>query len=347
MQLKGYVFSLMKQEVYDIAVIGGGPVGMFTAFYASLRHVKTVLVESLATLGGQVTALYPEKTILDVAGFSGIKGSAFITELDKQLHLFPVDIKTETTVVNVEQTGELFTVTTDIGKPFQAKKVIITTGKGAFEPRKMQVDGVDELVGQGVHYFVMHKQDFANHHVAIAGGGDSAVDMATMLNDITRSTTIIHRRDNFRAMEQSVLALEQSTVIQETPKKISHIEKQKNGQLKITLAQVKDNDIVNNIVVDDLIINYGFISESNTIQGWAIQPEISGQVFKVNQEMQTSVPGIFAVGDASHYPGKSDLIAIGFGEAPHAVNAAIRQFDPQRGGPGHSSSMVLTDGISR
>lgn len=331
----------MTQEVYDIAIIGGGPVGMFTAFYASLRQTKTVLVESLATLGGQVSALYPEKTILDVAGFSGIKGAAFITELDKQLHLFPVDIKTETTVVNVEQSGELFTVTTDIGEPFQAKTVIITTGKGAFEPRKMQVAGVDELVGQGVHYFVTNKQDFANRHVAIAGGGDSAVDMATMLNDVTHATTIIHRRDNFRAMEQSVNALNQSTVIQETPKKISHIEKQSNGQLKITLAQVKADTITNDILVDDLIVNYGFISESKTIQGWAIQPEISGQVFKVDQEMQTSIPGVFAVGDASHYIGKADLIAIGFGEAPHAVNAAIRTFDPHRGGPGHSSSMVL------
>jgi len=194
----------------------------------------------------------------------------------------------------------------------------------------MQVDGVDELVGQGVHYFVTHKQDFANHHVAIAGGGDSAVDMATMLNQVTASTTIIHRRDNFRAMEQSVLALEQSTVIRETPKKITHIEKENNGQLKITLEQVKDSDSVSDILVDDLIINYGFISENKTIQGWAIQPEISGQVFKVDQAMQTSVPGIFAVGDASHYSGKSDLIAIGFGEAPHAVNAAIRQFDPLR-----------------
>ncbi|WP_220741192.1 NAD(P)/FAD-dependent oxidoreductase [Leuconostoc miyukkimchii] len=334
----------MKQEIYDIAVIGGGPVGMFTAFYASLRDTKIVLIESLATLGGQVTALYPEKNILDVAGFYGIKGSAFITELNKQLHVFPVEIKTETTVTNIAKSDGLFTITTHSGETLQAKTVIITTGKGAFEPRKIQIEGVDKLVGQGVHYFVNDVHDFENRHIAIAGGGDSAVDMATMLNSVAASTTIIHRRDTFRAMEQSVNQLMMSTVVRETPKKIVSVTKQTNGQLEITLAEVKNDDITNRIIVDDLIVNYGFISENKTIEGWDIQPKVAGLAFDVNQEMQTSIPGIYAVGDASHYVGKSDLIAIGFGEAPNAVNAAIRRFDPDRRGPGHSSSMVIKDG---
>lgn len=331
-------------ELYDVAIIGGGPVGMFTAFYAGLRDTKAVLVESLATLGGQVTSLYPEKKILDVAGFTGIKGSALIDSLDEQMKLFPIDIKASTTVTNVTKTNDLFTVTINNGSSFQAKTIIITTGKGSFEPRKMQVSGVDQLVGQGIHYFVTNKHDFDNHDVAIAGGGDSAIDMATMLNEFTHSTRIIHRRDQFRAMEQSVKQLSQSSVIKETPKKVSQIEKQSDGKLKITLAQVKNDQVTNDICVDDLIINYGFISENKIVHGWDIQPENEGQAFSVDQAMQTTIPGVFAIGDASHYEGKADLIAVGFGEAPTAVNAAIRFFDPQRRGPGHSSSMVIQDG---
>lgn len=142
-----------------------------------------------------------------------------IDSLDEQMKLFPIDIKTSTTVTNVTKTNDLFTVTINNGSSFQAKTIIITTGKGSFEPRKMQVSGVDQLVGQGIHYFVTNKHDFDNHDVAIAGGGDSAIDMATMLNEFTHSTRIIHRRDQFRAMEQSVKQLSQSSVIKETPKK--------------------------------------------------------------------------------------------------------------------------------
>ncbi len=331
-------------ELYDIAIIGGGPVGMFAAFYAGLRDTKTVLVESLPTLGGQVTALYPEKIILDVAGFAGVKGSAFIESLNQQLKLFPVEIKTKTTVTNVQKQHELFTITTDNKQSFQAKTVIVTTGKGSFEPRKIQVDGVESLIGQGVHYFVTNKQDFVDHDVVIAGGGDSAVDMATMLNEVTASTRIIHRRDTFRAMEQSVNALNNSTVIKETPKKIVSVNKQVDGKLAITLAHVKEPDDITVLSVDDLIINYGFLSKNQTVQSWDIQPTHDGQVFGVNQQLQTSIDGVFAIGDASHYIGKADLIAVGLGEAPNAVNAAISLFDPNRGGPGHSSAMIIKNG---
>ena len=274
-------------ELYDVAIIGGGPVGMFTAFYAGLRDTKAVLVESLATLGGQVTSLYPEKKILDVAGFTGIKGSALIDSLDEQMKLFPIDIKTSTTVTNVTKTNDLFTVTINNGSSFQAKTIIITTGKGSFEPRKMQVSGVDQLVGQGIHYFVTNKHDFDNH------------DVATMLNEFTHSTRIIHRRDQFRAMEQSVKQLSQSSVIKETPKKVSQIEKQSDGKLKITLAQVKNDQVTNDICVDDLIINYGFISENKIVHGWDIQPENEGQAFSVDQAMQTTIPGVFGIWAAS------------------------------------------------
>ncbi|MFT9388106.1 MAG: NAD(P)/FAD-dependent oxidoreductase [Leuconostoc sp.] len=331
----------MTQEPYDIAIIGGGPVGMFAAFYASLRDTKVVLIESLAMLGGQVMSLYPEKKILDVAGFPGVKGVDFIAALEQQLAMFPVDVKLNTTVTDVAQVTDGFQLTTQQGDTIQAKTVIITTGKGAFEPRKMQVDGVEELVGHGVHYFVTDKQSFKNHTIAIAGGGDSAVDMAVMLNDIAATTHIIHRRETFRAMEQSVNALQASAVIQETPQKIVAIDRLENGQLQLTLAHVKDTTQQHVLVVDDLIINYGFISESKTIQGWTIQPALANHGFAVNQEMQTDIPGVFAIGDANHYVGKTDLIAVGFGETPSAVNAAIRYFDPHRGGPVHSSSLVF------
>ncbi|MGX7051722.1 NAD(P)/FAD-dependent oxidoreductase [Leuconostoc palmae] len=331
----------MTEEIYDIAIIGGGPVGMFAAFYAGLRNTKVILIESLATLGGQVTALYPEKTLLDVAGFAGVTGENFIKALNEQLALFPVEIRTSTTVDDVKEHNNLFIISTSNHQKIVSKTIIIATGKGAFEPRKMQIAGVDDLVGQGVHYFVKNKEDFRNRDVAIVGGGDSAVDMATMLNNVTQSTTIIHRRNHFRAMEQSVQKLSESTVIQETPKRVIEVSKKYNGQLELTLSHVKDNQMINTITVDDLIVSYGFISESKTIQSWQVKPQQENFSFNVNQKMQTNIPGVFSIGDANHYDGKSDLIAVGFGEAPIAVNAAIRHFDPHRGGPGHSSSLSI------
>ncbi|GMA69653.1 hypothetical protein GCM10025879_08990 [Leuconostoc litchii] len=240
------------------------------------------------------------------------------------MQLFPIEVKTSATVTNLTKTDGLFTVEINYKQTFQAKTVIIATGKGAFEPRKMQGNNVNELVGQGVHYFVPNKHYFDQHDVAIAGGGDSAVDMATMLNELTHSTTLIHRRNQFRAMEQSVKLLDESSVVKETPKKVMNVTKQDDGKLKIILAQVKDETVVNEIIVDDLIINYGFISENKTVQSWAVQPGHNNQEFSVNQNLQTTVPGVFAIGDASFYDGKADLIAVGFGEAPTAVNAAIK-----------------------
>lgn len=331
-------------EQYDIAIVGGGPVGMFAAFYAGLRDTKTVLVESLAMLGGQVSALYPDKRILDVAGFVGLTGRTLIEQLSAQMAVFPVDVQLETTVIDVQALGETtpnFLVTTNKGQ-FQAKTVIVATGKGAFKPRELAVTGVDELLGKGVHYFVRDKHAFDGRDVMIAGGGDSAVDMALMLDEVTQTTRILHRREQFRALEQSVKALQQNpAIIQETPKKITAIQRQTNGKLAVHVAHVKDATQQAVIEVDDLVINYGFVSENKTVMNWQIQPELVRYVYATQQNAQTSIPGVFAIGDASHYDGKADLIATGFGEAPVAVNAAIQAFDPSRGGPGHSSSMVL------
>lgn len=327
-------------EKYDIAIIGGGPVGMFAAFYAGLRDTKTILIESLATLGGQVTALYPDKRLLDVAGFAGVTGRDLITRLDEQMRVFPVEVALETTVIDVVKEVDDFLVTTNTGQ-LRAKTVIVATGKGAFKPRALAVEGVDDLVGRGVHYFVADKDYFVGRDVMIAGGGDSAVDMALMLDEVTKSTRILHRREQFRALEQSVKALQTSAIIQDTPKKITALTPQADGKLQIELAHVKDAQQQEQLLVDDLIVNYGFISENKTVQNWTVQPATERFVYVTDQTMATDIPGLFAIGDASYYPGKADLIAVGFGEAPTAVNAAIRLFDPDRGGPGHSSSLVL------
>ena len=327
-------------QEYDIAIIGGGPVGMFAAFYAGLRDTKAVLIESMATLGGQVSALYPEKHIFDVAGFPNIKGRDLVEQLTQQMAKFPIEVLTHTTVSDVVKQDERFIITTNQSM-IVAKSIIVATGKGAFEPRKMQIEGVEPLVGHGVHYFVPDPEQFRNHDIAIAGGGDSAVDMAVMLNEVANQTTIIHRREQFRAMEQSVKALNASDIDQATPRRVVQVIPTVSQKLEITLAHVKNPDDIQTIVVDDLTINYGFISENKTVLGWQAQPESVMQGMIVNQEMATNIPGYFVIGDANYYDGKNDLIAIGFGEAPAAINAAIRFFDPHRGGPGHSSAMSL------
>ncbi|CAH1853350.1 NAD(P)/FAD-dependent oxidoreductase [Convivina intestini] len=328
-------------EVYDIVIIGGGPVGMFAAFYASLRDVKVALVEALPELGGQPLALYPDKKIYDVPGLLGVTGRDLVTNLKKQMGLFKVDIFTDTTIIDVSQADALFTLTTDKEKTLLAKTVIMATGKGSFEPRRLQIEEASKFEGAGLSYFLSQPETLAQQDVAIVGGGDSAVELALAIEPYAKKTYLIHRRDRFRALEQSVKQLENSSVEVLTPKKVTGLKRFADGQLQVNLTHVKEVEKNEKLVVDQLIVQYGFISQDQVVREWAIAPDRDLYGVLVKENFVTSQPGLFAIGDVNSYPGQADLIAIGFGQAPEAVNAAIRCFDPDRGGPGHSSSLII------
>lgn len=325
-----------NQPITDLIIIGGGPAGMFAAFYGGMRKASVKLIESMPQLGGQLSALYPEKFIYDVAGFPAIRAQELVDNLAKQMEYFDTEIHLEENVQNVVKKDErLFEVTTD-KQVYYAKAVIITAGIGAFAPRKLPLPEAAQFESSNLYYFVKNLNEFRDQRVLIAGGGDSAVDWALMLEPIAKEVTLIHRRDRFTAHEHSVETLMNSSAKVLTPKEIVALHGDDRIH-KVTIRDAKTKEETD-IEVDALVVNFGFVSSLGPISEWGL--EIDKGSIVVDSRMQTSIPGIFAAGDITTYPGKVKLIVVGFGEAPTAVNNAMVYIDPTaRLSPGHSSSM--------
>lgn len=332
----------MKQpseyQSVDFIIIGGGPAGLFSAFYAGMRQASVKIIESMPQLGGQLSALYPQKYIYDVAGFPKVSAQELVDNLIEQMRLFPVQICLNEKVLHVEKEAEQkFKITTDKNVHY-CKAVIITAGLGAFEPRRLALPEAANYENRNLHYFVTDLQQFAGKRVLISGGGDSAVDWALMLEPIAEQVTLVHRRDQFRAHEHSVQKLKNGSIRILTPYELIKL----HGQHRIdqvTLKQVKGTETIT-VDTDEVIVSFGFVSSLGPIADWGINIEKNAIV--VNSKMETSVPGIFAAGDITTYPGKVKLIAVGFGEAPTAINNAKVYIDPDaRLAPGHSSNMKI------
>ncbi|WP_202080303.1 NAD(P)/FAD-dependent oxidoreductase [Caldalkalibacillus salinus] len=323
------------EQVFEITVIGGGPTGLFAAFYAGMRQASCKIIESLPQLGGQLSALYPEKYIYDVAGFPKVRAQELIDNLKEQLDHFDTNVALEETVEDVSKNEDgIFEIRTNM-QTHLSKTVIITAGCGAFQPRKLDIEGAEKFESTNLHYFVDDLQKFAGKNVLVCGGGDSAVDWALMLDPIA-DVTLVHRRDKFRAHEHSVENLKQSNVNIQTPYRIVDlVGEEKIERVVLEHSKTKER---HEVEVDALIVNYGFISSLGPIQKWGLEIEKGSIV--VNSRMETNVPGIYGAGDITTYPGKIKLIAVGFGEAPTAVNNAKSFIDPDaKVQPGHSSHM--------
>ncbi len=326
-----------NQKVYDITIIGGGPVGLFTAFYGGMRQASVKIIESLPQLGGQLSALYPEKYIYDIAGFPKVRAQELIDNLKEQMAKFEQTIVLEQAVQTVEkQEDGVFKLTTENDVHF-TKTVIITAGNGAFQPRRIEIEDAIQYEKSNLHYFINDLNHFAGKKVVVFGGGDSAVDWALMLEPIAEKVTIVHRRDKFRAHEHSVENLKNSKVEIKTP--YVPAEFIGNGteitQVVLQDAKGEDREVHD---VDAVIVNYGFVSSLGPIKDWGL--DIQKNNIVVNSKMETNIPGIYAAGDICTYDGKVKLIASGFGEAPTAVNNAKQYMDPKaRVQPLHSTSM--------
>ncbi|NOU65818.1 FAD-dependent oxidoreductase [Paenibacillus sp. LMG 31461] len=327
-----------SQDIVDIIVIGGGPAGMFASFYAGMRQASVKIIESMPQLGGQLAALYPEKYIYDVAGFPKITAQELVNNLSAQMKHFPIHICLEEKVHNVVKKEErLFEITTDKGVHL-SRAVIISGGVGAFEPRRLELPEAAQFEKKNLHYFVSDLNAFAGQKVLISGGGDSAVDWALMLEPIAEQVTLIHRRDKFRAHEHSVENLMNSKVNIVTLTEITKLHGTDRIE-QITLKNIKSGEESIHDV-DAVIINFGFVSSLGPISEWGLDIE-NGSIV-VDSRMETTIPGIFAAGDITTYPGKLKLIAVGFGEAPTAINNAKVYIDPSaKLSPGHSSNMKL------
>ncbi|MEG0284635.1 MAG: NAD(P)/FAD-dependent oxidoreductase [Vagococcus sp.] len=326
----------MTDNIYDITIIGGGPAGLFAGFYAGMRQAKTKIIESLPNLGGQLSLLYPEKLIYDVAGFPNIKAQDLVNNLTKQIEPFNHSICLEETVLSFDQEDNIFKIQTDKELHF-SKTIIIAAGNGSFQPRRLNVEGNEEFEKKQLHYYIKNMEDFANQDIVLCGGGDSAVDWALMLEKIANSVTLIHRRPEFRAHEHSVKQLKESKVIIKTPFVIDQLNKHNDILDSLTIKNPKE-DVTEVISLDHLIVNYGFSSSLGPIKKWPL--DFKGSSILTTSNTSTSIPGVFAIGDITTYEGKVKLIATGFGEAPTAVNNAMHFMNPkERLQPMHSTSL--------
>lgn len=325
------------KEVFDITIIGGGPVGMFAAFYGGMRNAKVKIIESLPQLGGQLSMLYPEKKIYDIAALPVVTGQELIDNLSEQIARFDPTICLEEEVIDVIKSDDgLFKLTTAKDVHY-SKAIIITAGNGAFQPRRLELDQADEYEGNTLHYYVNNIEQFKDRTVAICGGGDSAVDWALALEPIAKKVYLIHRRNKFRALEHSVSLLEQSAVEMITPYIPVAI---KGHHPQIESVQLKEvrGESEKELEIDDFLINYGFTSSIGPMKNWGF--DVNRNEIPVNTKMETTVPGIYAAGDICTYDGKIKLIATGFGEAPTAINNAMSYINPdERVQPMHSTSL--------
>ncbi|AMB99728.1 hypothetical protein AWM75_06895 [Aerococcus urinaehominis] len=324
----------------DLLVVGAGPVGLFTAFYAGMRNLSVTLIDSLPEIGGQPKALYPQKNIFDIPVHPRISGEELTNQLFDQVRRFAdtTDIRLEEEVQAVEKQADGSFIVHSSQSSYHVRAVIIAAGNGSFKARKVKLAGADQYEGLGLDYFISDYQQFIGKTVAVCGGGDSALDTALGLRDIADQVYLIHRRDGFRAHEHSVsIAKKANNISFLTP--YVPIEIVGNGQhvTGIQLQKGRSDDQVN-LEVDQVIMAYGFTSSIGPIKDWGL--DLQQNNILVNENMQTSIPGIFAVGDIVSYPGKTKLIVSGFGEAPTAINAAFSYIHPdQLISPVHSSTL--------
>lgn len=331
-------FGQQTRDIFDITVLGGGPVGLFGLFYAGLRGLRAKLIDSLAELGGQLITLYPEKYIYDVAGYPKVLAKDLVKSCVEQGLRFHPTICLEEKVLDLTYHDDrLICLRTDKGEHW-TRSVVLAVGVGAFTPKKLNLPDVDRLEGRGIHYFVKQKEAFAGKVVMIVGGGDSAVDWALMLKDVAKHVTLIHRRDQFRAHEQSVQELMRSPV----EVKCFYELKAVHGGEHLEGATIFHNKTREETSrkVDALILSLGFLADLGPVKQWGLAVEHNA--IKVNERMETNLPGVFAAGDVVTHPGKLKLITTGQGEVAIAVNFAATYLNPDsKAFPGHSSTMDL------
>jgi ferredoxin/flavodoxin---NADP+ reductase len=334
----------MSADVCDITIIGGGPVGLAAAYYAGHRNASVRIIESLEQLGGQVAAVYPEKHLYDVAGHPKVQGQGLVDLcVDQGLQFDPeVHLGEEVATLNrVQDNGEeILVITTESGKSFPTRVVIITAGHGAFEPRKLGIEDIDDWEGRGLHYFVKRKDVFRDKSCVIVGGGDSALDWTLGLQDTARlPILLVHRRDRFRALESSVSEArrleEEGKVRIIVPSEIREI--RGNGAVEKLVVENTATGETEEVDCEALITLLGFHSHLGHIAEWGLDLHGKRQILVNPASMETSIDGVYAAGDVAGYDGKITLISIGFGEAAIAANQAIARIRGEKLQPKYST----------
>jgi ferredoxin/flavodoxin---NADP+ reductase len=333
-----------SSDLRDITIIGGGPTGLFAAFYAGLRGVSCRIVDALPELGGQLMALYPEKYIYDVGGLPKILAKDLAKSMIEQGLQFGPDVVLEAEVLDLIRENGCLRLVTRQGDML-SRTVVITAGKGALIPRVLECAGWHEhyVEGGGIYTHVRRPEDFRGKRVLLVGGGDSAVDWALGLQGVTRELTLIHRRDQFRAHKASVqqmrAAAAEGALRILTPYEIRSINGDNGCVVGATVFHNATGEKVS-LEIDAIVALLGFKPDLGPIARWGL--ELQRNSIKVSPLMETNLPGVYAAGDVTHHPGKLELIATGYGEAAIAVNNAVHYINPKaRVNPGHSTNLKV------
>ena len=330
-------------EIVDVTILGGGPVGLFASFYAGIRHMSVRIIDSLPELGGQLMALYPEKFIYDMPGFPKILAKDLALQLAEQGTQFNPEVVLGHAANHLVNKGDYYEITLTDGTVWPTRTIIIAAGAGAFSPTKLGVENEDNWIGKGLSYGVKSKADFADKHILVVGGGDSAFDWALNLHGIAKSIKILHRRDQFKAHEQTISQVQALEIPIVTWRSISQI----NGEIELSKVVVQHTQTkeFEEICCDAVIVNIGFKSSLGPISTWGLNV-VKNQIL-VDHLYQTNLERVFAVGDVATFEGKIKLIATGVGEAATAVCIAKTLLDPTaKLFPGHSSDLDLSAALN-
>lgn len=319
----------------DLLVVGAGPCGLYAAYYAGFRGLSIAIVDALPEAGGQITALYPEKLIFDIAGFPAVRGKDLVENLVRQASPFHPRYLLGEQAVGYELLGDRAVITCTSGTTVSAGAVVVTGGIGTFTPRPLPGGAAWE--GKGLAYIVPTYLPYADLDVVVVGGGDSAVDWALGLEDVARSVTLVHRRDEFRAHAHSVKLLKDSSIRLVTPAQVASI----SGDSRVTAITVKDvrTKELTELPAQAVVAALGFSADIAPLESWGL--DVHERHIVVDTRMATNLPRVFAAGDITEYPGKARLISVGFGEAATAVCNAATVLDPEATVfPGHSTEQL-------
>ncbi|MFN8571626.1 MAG: NAD(P)/FAD-dependent oxidoreductase [Gemmatimonadaceae bacterium] len=328
--------------IVDVTVVGGGPAGLFAAFYAGMRGVSAQIIDALPQLGGQLTALYPEKFIFDVAGYPKVLAKDLVRALVEQTAQFQVPTHLAERVVGLEEVDGHFVLVTELSR-YPTRSIVIAAGIGAFSPRRLPQASAEPWYGRGIFDMVTDPAQFHGQRVMIIGGGDSAFDWTHQLHKRAARVTLVHRSDRFRAHGATVAEVQRQVAAGDadlfTFHELADV-RELNGVLTGVVLRDTKTKATREVPCDVILPMLGYVSDLGDIANWGLTLEKDEIV--VNSQMESGRPGVYAAGDVTTYPGKLKLIATGFGEAATAVNQAVHWIYPDKKvAPGHSSNMAV------
>lgn len=315
----------------DVLIIGAGPCGLFAVFELGLLDMKTHVVDILDKIGGQCAELYPEKPIYDIPGIPMVTGQGLTEALMEQIKPFNPTFHLSEMIQSVEKIGNpLFRVTTDAGKVFETKVVVIAAGGGSFQPKRPPVPGIEAYEGTSVFYAVRKMEQFRGKELLIVGGGDSALDWTLNLHPLAKRITLLHRRDDFRAAPHSVEQMRKLVAEGKMDLKIGQVTALEGEDGVLKGAQIKGADnAMSAISCDTILPFFGLTMKIGPLAEWGVTLE--NNLIPVGTEtFETNVPGIFAIGDINTYPGKLKLILSGFHEGALMAQKASRYVFPDK-----------------